>query len=219
MRSWPNQSIALDPETYMGTAAEALAVIVAEETEAERVAQGGAPRGLRPLSSIGDVGISFESHVADGTHWFEYLAKPRVLDRCAKRAGIDKPSVLTRCIDELRPGNWETLFWLREFLVLAREEAQGNARKEAADRQFSELQLEFAHRTERAREGAAKTNRSMSVAKQWLLEKFEKFGHQFESKAKFAEHYRIEVKRELGTDVTEGTITDRWLKGKSVPHR
>ena len=64
-----------------------------------------------------------------------------------------------------------------------------------------------------ARAGAAKSNAAHDEAREYVQTMWVAHRDEFESKTKFAEAYRDQLKRERGRDVTVKTIVDRWLKG------
>lgn len=71
-------------------------------------------------------------------------------------------------------------------------------------------------RTAQARKNAAKSNAPKAKAKTFIQGEWERHRRDYGgNKSAFARGYVSRLKRELGVDVTEKTIRERWLKGQS----
>ena len=119
----------------------------------------------------------FEAWAANGKHWYEFLANPQVVRRCALRVGVQMPEFLALCMRDLKPANWDTLWWMKSYLSLLESNHKqflARAEVDAAARDFSAEQV-ARDRTEFAKKGANARhveNRAMRVqAVAWYTER------------------------------------------------
>jgi hypothetical protein len=107
----------LDPEQFKeNPSTYALALVVRDETEAQRVTEGGRLLPDKRGVSLGLLGNADLWAPANFKRWYEFITNMDVLKRCAVRLGLPLAIVTERVYKELSPPNWETLFWMYAFL-------------------------------------------------------------------------------------------------------
>lgn len=208
----------LDIARYENSPAYELAVVVHRETEVERAAEalafrlklGDTPVPTNALAAAA-LGLPFDPSKA--RPWFDYLTS-EVVDRCAVALDITDGVLLGRVVSDLRPPNWEMLFWQGAYY-----RAIEDLNLEIVD---AEMKLEEqAERFEAQKQANAKAGGDAShesqygkakafVLAEWAMHK----GLHGGNKSQFARKYVGEVLKTCDRVVTHKTIATSWLKGQ-----
>lgn len=151
------------PKTYV------LATAVREETEAQRVDEGGSTKGAagHTLAQVMSAGFMFAP--ADEKHWFEFLTDRAVLQRCSAKLNIGLVPLIARITDELQPPNWEVFFWMRAFLQQTAKAIDASTVAEERAKEFAtEERSRFAKRAANMGHAFNKNRKSKAIA--WYFE-------------------------------------------------
>ena len=98
------------PNTY------ALALVISEEVEAQRVVEGGRrPADNNYLKQL-LLDPSVFSRVANRKLWHEFVTEFELLQRCGERLNLGLLDLIERIHREIHPPNWQTLFWMHAWL-------------------------------------------------------------------------------------------------------
>ena len=125
-----------DPGIY------ALAKVVSEEMDAQRDIQS-VRAGIEVRKFVGSQRVGYTrisdflkpellTARLDREPWYAFLTNLDALRRCAERLGLSVPDAIKRISTEIHPPNWQTLFWMRAFLVEAHNR-HGELAKVAAE--------------------------------------------------------------------------------------
>lgn len=188
-----------------------LAEVVHRETEIARAVaaaqfkeQYGEPKSFNLLSSSPGA-----YDPTTFTPWFTYLDF-EVLNRCASALSISLGVLLGRIVKELRPDNWESLFWQGAYYRERDARIDIESQSEDQAEKFEAQKLEIAKAGGDARHKKHYGGAKAFVLNEWTLNQ----ASYKRNKTKFAVDYVRRIKHEFGKDISHATISDSWLKGQ-----
>lgn len=120
--SW--HGLRVDPTFYApDEVAVSVAVVIDEETEAERAAdrklEPPRPKPARRPKNQGLLGLLAQDdgvyRPADSLHAFQYLERLPVLHRCAVRLNLSDAEFAFLVVEKLAPPNWSAFFWMGSY--------------------------------------------------------------------------------------------------------
>lgn len=193
----------------------ALARAISSAVEAERLRRRASEPMIGPLKTgfggglLGDLPAY---HLCDRTPWYELLMAEGPLDECAAALGIELTELLDRIIQELLPPNWTAFFWMKAYLgsvPASYHHAMVNLAADTAARAEAKR-----IKQERGKAGGTGKARTYAPAKEFVRSEWVKHGvsDYHGNKSAFARDYSRRVKNEMGTDVTDKTISEAWLR-------
>ena len=144
-----------DPKTY------ALALVIGEEVEAQRVVEGGRrPAHNNYLKQL-LLDPSVFSSVANGKRWHEFITEFKLLERCGERLNLGLLDLIERINKEIRPPNWQTLFWMHAWLEV--ESNQRRKIKKFAALVRTDERRKISNMAKKAADGRHAENRAMKA--------------------------------------------------------
>ena len=204
----PNPNV-LDATQFADSPAYDLAVVVHRETEAERAIEAQTFKDHPPPTNAIQALLAPPHGSSDFKPWGEYVKSYDVLERCGAALGLPLGVIATRISLELRPENWEVIFWMGTWLRVVDQandlKAQMREQVETIERSKRDKAVNGAERMHEKNYGAAKR----FIQKEWanLRRAFE------ENKSAFARQYVPKVHSQFGLVITHKTIASSWLKG------
>lgn len=196
---------------FEGSPTYELAVVVDRETAMARAVaaaqfkeQFGEPEFINLLSSTPG---SYDPSTF--TPWFHYL-EFEVLTRCASTLTISVGELLDRIVEELRPENWQLLFWQGAYFRAVEAQTDTEIQLQDQVEKFEAQKLEIAKAGGDARHKKHYAEIKSFVLYEWALH----HASYKRNKTKFAADYVRRIKHEFGKDVSHATISDSWLKGQ-----
>ena len=200
---------------FLGTSSHELAFVVHRETEIKRAAQAarlhvehGEFMPHQNLLAIPVRPVDWCSYV----QWTEYLTD-EVIARAALALKISKGALLGRIVSELRPDDWETLFWRGSWHQLVEESSS----------EIVELEMQLEEQAEKFKAqkltnakagGDASHDIQYGIAKAFVRSEWATHKNLHDgNKSAFARKYVEKVRSECDRVVTHKTIASSWLKG------
>jgi hypothetical protein len=206
----------LDYTKFAETPAYELAVVVHRETEAQRATEARAFKAqhgdIPPPTNALLMGLLGPYNSSAPTPWSEYTKSFDVLERCRAELGVPLGDVAKRIALELRPENWEVIFWMGTWL-------QALDQKSNIEFQFQEHKNEIERakreRSESAVNAAHASHAKDAEAKAYVLQEWALHKQRFKgNRTSFAKTYVEVILSKFNHEVAMKTIHAIWLKGR-----
>ena len=203
---------ALDVTRFVDSPSHALAVLVHRETEALRTSEAQAFKAkhgdIRPSTNA----FLWPPELFDSSKtrdWGDYAKSFDVLERCCAELGVPLGGVAKRIALELRPENWEVMFWMGTWL---------NALDHAADikaqlyEQTQAIEQAKKKQSQVAINRANQKHKHHAKAKAFVLEEWTLHKNAYEgNRTAFATAYVRRIWHEMGIKVALKTVSVNWL--------
>lgn len=205
---------ALDVTQFVDSPSYELAVVVHRVTEALRALEALAfrekhgpwqPSTNALMAAVGTYDWSASKP------WGEYAESFDVLERCRAELGVPLGEVAKRIALELRPENWEVIYWKGTWL-----QALDQAANVKWQMHLQTQAIERAKKKQRqdAIDAANAKHKDHTEAKEFVLSQWQLYRDSYKgNRTKFAKRYVEVIKEELGLEVAHRTISAEWLKG------
>ncbi len=205
---------ALDVTRFIDSPSYELALLVHQETEAQRAIDALAFRAqhgnIPPPSNALMLGVGLYD-LSAFKPWGEYAKSFDVLERCGTALGLPLGDVAKRISVELQPDNWEVIFWMGTWLQAL---DQATNIKAQMREQTQAIEREKEKRRQDRRSGGLAKNKEKAKAKEFVRAEWALHQHAYDrNKRAFARHYVGRILHELGVEVTHDFVSVKCLRG------